>query len=484
MNGSETTVKTRFAPSPTGYLHIGGVRTALFNWLFARHHNGKFVLRVEDTDVARSTEESMKAILDGMEWLGLNHDEGPYFQSQRFDIYREYGDRLLKEGHAYRCYCTQEELEERRSAALKAGQPVKYDGSCKGKAEQPSTPHTMRFNVKPGKTGFMDLIKGPVMFDNDELEDLVILRSDMTPTYNLCVVVDDATMGITHVIRGDDHLNNTPKQILLYEALGLPLPHFAHLPMILGADKSRLSKRHGATSVTAYREMGYLPHALINYLARLGWAYGDQEIFAIDELIGRFTLENVGKASGVFNPEKLSWLNAHYIKSTEPAKLVPLLVPFLTERGHEAASDKRLPKIIETLQERATTLAAMAEGAGFYFRDEFTYDEKAARKFLKPETASLLQLLTERLEALTEFTTEAIGVIFEAVMNERDLKLGKVAQPVRVALTGGTVSPGIFETIEALGREKTLERLKRALIFIQDTASARPASPEETGQGS
>ena len=253
MNGSNTTVKTRFAPSPTGYLHIGGVRTALFNWLFARHHNGKFVLRVEDTDVARSTEESMKAILDGMEWLGLDHDEGPYFQSQRFDIYRQYGEKLLKEGSAYRCYCTPEELEERRSTALKAGKPIKYDGSCKGKEERPDTPHVVRFNVKPGKTGFRDLIKGPVMFDNDELEDLVILRSDMTPTYNLCVVVDDATMGITHVIRGDDHLNNTPKQILLYEALGLPLPHFAHLPMILGADKSRLSKRHGATSVTAYQ---------------------------------------------------------------------------------------------------------------------------------------------------------------------------------------------------------------------------------------
>ncbi|MFQ5586712.1 MAG: glutamate--tRNA ligase, partial [Thermodesulfobacteriota bacterium] len=279
MRGSDTAVKTRFAPSPTGYLHIGGARTALFNWLFARHHNGKFVLRIEDTDVARSTEESIKAILDGMEWLGLDHDEGPYFQSQRFDLYREYGEKLLKEGHAYRCYCTPEELETRRIAALKAGKPVKYDGSCKGAAERPDASHVVRFNVKPGKTGFRDLIKGPVMFDNDEIEDLVILRSDMTPTYNLCVVVDDATMGITHVIRGDDHLNNTPKQILLYEALGLPLPRFAHLPMILGADKTRLSKRHGAASVTAYREMGYLPHALINYLARLGWAYGDQEIF-------------------------------------------------------------------------------------------------------------------------------------------------------------------------------------------------------------
>ena len=482
MNGSNTTVKTRFAPSPTGYLHIGGVRTALFNWLFARHHNGKFVLRVEDTDVARSTEESMNAILDGMEWLGLDHDEGPYFQSQRFDIYRQYGEKLLKEGSAYRCYCTPEELEERRSTALKAGKPIKYDGSCKGKEERPDTPHVVRFNVKPGKTGFRDLIKGPVMFDNDELEDLVILRSDMIPTYNLCVVVDDATMGITHVIRGDDHLNNTPKQILLYEALGLPLPHFAHLPMILGADKSRLSKRHGATSVTAYREMGYLPHALINYLARLGWAHGDQEIFTIDELIERFSLENVGKASGVFNPEKLSWLNAHYIKSTQPEELAPLLVPFLTERGYEAASDERLPKIIETLQERATTLAEMAEGAGFYFRDEFTYDEKAARKFLKPETASLLQLLIERLEALTEFDAEAIGGIFEAIMEELDLKLGKIAQPVRVALTGGTVSPGIFETIEALGREKTLERLKRALRSIQSTTLKD--THEEAGQES
>jgi len=466
MSAEERTVKTRFAPSPTGHLHIGGARTALFNWLFARSHQGAFVLRVEDTDTARSTEESMRAILDGMEWLGLDYDEGPYFQSQRFDLYREFGEKLLKEGRAYRCYCTAAELEERRAAALRAGRPVKYDGKCKGGEARPDRPFTVRFNVAPGKTGFKDLIKGPVMFDNSEIEDLVILRSDMTPTYNLCVVVDDATMGITHVLRGDDHLNNTPKQIMLYEALGLPLPRFAHLPMILGEDKTRLSKRHGATSVTAYREMGYLPQGLINYLARLGWAHGDQEIFSRDELVEHFTLDNVGKASGVFNPEKLLWLNTHYIKTMEPSELATLVTPFLEKEGFDVASDERLPKIVATLQERAATLEEMARGAAFYFRDEFTYDEKSARKFLKPETAPLLTGLADTLATLAAFDVTSIQTVFERAMEATGLKLGKLAQPVRVALTGGTVSPGIYETLEALGREKSIERLRRAIDFI------------------
>jgi glutamyl-tRNA synthetase len=313
------TVRTRFAPSPTGYLHIGGARTALFNWLFSRHNNGIFILRIEDTDLKRSTPESIAAILDGMKWLGLDWDEGPFYQSERFDTYTEHARRLLREGHAYRCWCTPAELEERRNAAQAAGRPPGYDRRCRDRTDEPEGPSAVRFKVPPsGETSFTDIVKGPITFDLNQIEDFVVLRSDGTPTYNLCVVVDDATMGINHVIRGDDHINNTPKQILLYGALGYLLPKFAHLPMILGSDRTRLSKRHGATSVTAYREGGYLPGALLNYLARLGWSHGDQEVFTLDELVGKFTLEAVGKSSGVFNPEKLLWLNQHYIKESRP----------------------------------------------------------------------------------------------------------------------------------------------------------------------
>ncbi|MBI5286387.1 MAG: glutamate--tRNA ligase [Deltaproteobacteria bacterium] len=477
-------VRTRFAPSPTGYLHIGGARTALFNWLFASHHKGKFILRIEDTDVARSTEESIRAILEGMEWLGLHWDEGPYFQSQRFDLYREHAYKLLKDDKAYKCYCTPEELEARRQEALKQGKAPKYDGRCRELKNPPQSPFgkggekeipplekggkggfAIRFkSPQTGVTLVKDHIKGVVAFENSEIDDLIILRSDGTPTYNLCVVVDDATMGITHVIRGDDHLNNTPKQILLYEALGYPIPGFAHLPMILGADKTRLSKRHGATSVMAYKEMGYLPEAMLNYLARLGWSYGDQEIFSIAELIEKFTLEDVGKSSGVFNPEKLLWLNAHYIKEGKPEVIANLAAPFLEARGYRVG--ERLPKIVKTLQERSKTLVEMADVAGFYFKEEVIYDEKAAGKFLTPEMATIFQGLVERLEVLEPFTQDTIQGVFQEIMKERNLKLGGIAQPVRVALTGGTVSPGVFEMIEAMGKEMTISRLKRAIWHI------------------
>ncbi|MCK5236465.1 MAG: glutamate--tRNA ligase, partial [Deltaproteobacteria bacterium] len=318
-------VRTRFAPSPTGYLHIGGARTALFNYLFARKHKGKFVLRVEDTDTQRSTDESIDAILEGMKWLEMDFDEGPFYQSKRFKLYREHAEKLLFEGKAYRCWCTAEELQERRDAAMKAGRPPKYDGKCREKTDGPDEGYTIRFRVPPGKTVFKDLIKGVISIEHEEVEDLIILRSDRTPTYNLTVTIDDATMGITHVIRGDDHINNTPKQMLMYEALGFKIPEFAHLPMILGADKKRLSKRHGAESVTAYREMGFLPHALINYLARLGWAHGDEEIFSKAELIEKFSIEAVGTSAGVFNPDKLLWLNQHYLKEDDPIDIAPAL---------------------------------------------------------------------------------------------------------------------------------------------------------------
>ncbi len=460
-------VRTRFAPSPTGYLHIGGARTALFNYLFARQHKGKFILRIEDTDVARSTEESVQAILDGMEWLGLEWDEGPYFQSKRFELYREHAYKFLKMGKAYKCYCTPEELEDRRKAALAQGKPPKYDGRCKARRDEPDRPFAIRFKVPPGTTLVKDIIKGNVAFDNNEIEDLIILRSDGTPTYNLCVVVDDATMEITHVIRGDDHLNNTPKQIMLYEAFGYTAPQFAHLPMILGADKTRLSKRHGATSVMTYKEMGYLPHALVNYLTRSGWSHGDQEVFTMEELIEKFSLENVGKSSGVFNPEKLLWLNHHYIKEGKSGELSQLLMPFLEAKGYKVSPDERLSAMVKGLQERSKTLLEMAGSAEFYFKEDIIYEKVAADKFLTDDMLEVFETLAARLDSLLTFDHKGVEEVFNNIMNEKDLKLGKIAQPVRVALTGTTVSPGIFEVIEVLGREKTIGRLKKAISFMK-----------------
>ena len=457
-----STIRTRFAPSPTGFLHIGGARTALFNWLFARHSGGKFVLRIEDTDRERSTEESIEAILDGMRWLGLDWDEGPFFQSRLLEEHKKEAAKLLADGLLYRCWCTPDELKERREAAMKQGLPPKYDGKCRTRNDQPDGPHALRFKVEPGTTTFTDLIKGSISIDNSTIEDLVILRSDSTPTYNFTVVVDDASMGITHVLRGDDHINNTAKQILLYRALGLDIPVFAHLPMILGADKARLSKRHGATSVTAYRDMGILPQALINYLARLGWSHGDQEIFTVDELTKLFTMDHVGKSSGVFNPEKLTWLNQHYIKEEAAERIAELLVPMLKGLGVETAVNERLVKVVLTLKERSKTLVEMAEGAVFFFTDSVEYDEKARKKFLTPENAPLFELLDEKLSALTEFTESSIEAVFGELMEEKGIKLGALAQPVRVALTGGTKSPGIFETIEAMGLNMTKQRLAAA----------------------
>jgi glutamyl-tRNA synthetase len=466
------TIRTRFAPSPTGLLHIGGARTALFNYLFARHNKGEFVLRVEDTDTARSTEESTQAILDGMSWLGLDFDGEPIFQSKRFDLYRKHANTLLEKGLAYKCYCTPEELQQRREDALKNGTQPKYDNRCRNTSETSEKPFALRFKIPDGSTSFKDLIKGVITIEHAEVEDLVILRSDGTPTYNLTVAIDDALMGITHVIRGDDHINNTPKQMLLYKALGFELPEFAHLPMILGSDKKRLSKRHGAESVTAYREMGYLPHALLNYLARLGWSSGDEEIFSKEELIEKFTLDSVGKSAGVFNPDKLLWLNQHYIKEATPESLIDFFKDELKALGVDDAAigdDKeKLAFIIKNQQERSKTLKDMAEASLFFFKDVTEYDEKAAKKFLTTDRLDLLKELTDRLDGLSDFTEDAIQAVFEKLMATHDLKLGKVAQPVRVALTGGTVSPGIFETITALGKDTTIKRLEKAVEFIGD----------------
>ena len=461
-------VVVRFPPSPTGYLHIGGARTALFNWLFARQKGGKFVLRVEDTDKVRSSEEATEAILKSMEWLGLDWDEGPYFQSQRYDIYNAAIDRMLSTNQAYHCHCSPEELEEKRKKALSKTLKPKYDGKCRDLGLAPAPGSVVRLKIpQTGITQFNDLIKGPIRFNNEELDDLILKRSDGSPTYHLAVVADDISLGITYVIRGDDHVNNTPRQILIYKALEEPFPYYAHVPMILGPDKNRLSKRHGALSVMAYRDMGYLPHALINSLARLGWSYGDQEKFTKEELIEKFSLENVGKAAGVFNAEKLLDLNAWYIRNSSDDSLAQELVPFLQQQGFENLDQQIVKGAVTTLKERSKTLVEMAEKAGFYFQEEIIYEKKGDDKFLKPDVVELFEGLKERLEKAHEFNKESLEKIFAKFLEEKKIKLGKIAQPLRVALTGNTVSPGIFEVMEVLGKDKVLQRIDKAIAHIR-----------------
>jgi glutamyl-tRNA synthetase len=463
-------VRVRFAPSPTGALHIGGVRTALFNWLFARHHSGKFILRIEDTDQTRSTDESIKIILDGMKWLGLDWDEGPFRQTERMDIYRAHVEKLLKEGKAYYCYCTPEELDVRRKQALAAGRPPKYDRKCRSLSApvQGRTPAVRFLSSDEGQTIVRDLIRGAVTFENQQLDDLIIFRSDGFPTYNFAVVVDDVTMQISHVIRGDDHLNNTPRQIQLYQAFGYNPPEFAHLPMILGSDKTKLSKRHGATAVTEYIDMGYLPEALVNYLARLGWSHGDEEIFSLQELIEKFSLDTVGKAPSVFNPEKLLWLNHHYIQQADHGRLAGLVLHLLKKDGivKTELDIEWLKKLVKILTERSHTLVEMKTAAVPFIVEEITIEEKARAKQLTPEVAPILAELASRLTAIDPFTHEEIEKIFTSLIAEKGLKLGKLAQPVRVALTGGTVSPGIFEVIEVMGKDKVIRRIESAIKLI------------------
>jgi glutamyl-tRNA synthetase len=463
-------VRTRFAPSPTGYLHIGGARTALFSLLFARHHGGTFVLRIEDTDRERSTPEAVQAILDGLRWLGLDWDEGPIFQTARFDIYRARAEALLAAGQTYRCYCTPEELDTRRKAALAAGRRPAYDRTCRDIAGPPAGrgAAALRFRTPlDGETVVDDLVKGRVVFQNAELDDFVIARSDGTPLYNFSVVIDDADMGITHVIRGDDQLANTPRQVLLYGALGATLPRFAHVPLILGLDKTRLSKRHGATSVVAYRDLGYLPDAVVNYLVRLAWSHGDQEIFTRAELIEKFLLENVGRSPGIFNPEKLLWVNFQYMKATPAAELTELVIPFLERAGIPVPTDRAwLTRAVETLKERAKTLVELADFLRFYLTD-VEPEPKAAAKHLRAEIAPALADLVTRLAALSQWNITTIEGAFQETLAVHALNLGKLAQPVRVAVTGGTVSPGIYEVLDVLGRERTLERLRRAQARLQ-----------------
>jgi glutamyl-tRNA synthetase len=460
-------VRTRFAPSPTGYLHVGGARTALFNWLYARHTGGKFILRIEDTDAARSTEQSVQAIFEALKWLDIDWDEGPFYQSQRLDIYNAHIDRLVAAGHAYHCTCTPEQIEAMREKARATGAKPRYDGTCREKNLGPSPDAVVRFKSPTmGSTLIEDVVKGHIVFSNDELDDFVLRRTDGMPTYNFAAVVDDVSMDIDTIIRGDDHIMNTPKQILLYHALEAPLPVFAHVPMVLGNDRTRMSKRHGATSVTAYRDMGLLPEAFINFLARLGWSHGDQEFFTRAELIEKFSLERVGKSAGIFDPVKLNALNADHIQAATPEHLAGHLKPFLEARGWHTDDEAFLHGAIATLQPRSKTLLEMALQAHFYFSEEIALDEQAAQKFLTQNVLEPLRYLREQLAALPAFGEKDLEKVFVELMEKFSLKLGKIAQPVRVALTGTTVSPGIFEIMTVLGKDRVLARLDKAIGYI------------------
>lgn len=466
------TVRTRFAPSPTGYLHIGGARTALFSWLYARKHGGTFILRIEDTDLERSTTESINAILEGMTWLGLEYDEGPFRQTERFNRYEEVKQQLLAEGKAYRCYCSKERLEELRETQMANKEKPRYDGRCRSLSAPPpgANEYVVRFkNPSDGVVVVEDQVRGRVVFQNSELDDLIIARSDGTPTYNFTVVVDDLDMRITHVIRGDDHLNNTPRQMNILRALGATPPVYAHLPMILGEDGKRLSKRHGAVSVMQFREEGFLPEAVLNYLVRLGWSHGDQEIFSVDEMVALFDIPDINNSASSINPGKLLWLNQHYMKTGDPTRIAHHLSWHMGQLGLDPVSGPPLADVVPALRERTKTLKEMAEQAACFYREVTEYDATAA-KHLGAAVAEPLATLRERLAALPEWTDAALHDAVMATAEAHSLKMGKIAQPLRVALTGNTVSPPIDVTLRLIGRERTLQRIDLALAYMRDLA--------------
>ena len=466
------TVRTRFAPSPTGYLHVGGARTALFSWLHARKHGGKFILRIEDTDLERSTAESINAILEGMTWLGLEYDEGPFYQTQRFIRYNEVIQELLDNGLAYRCNCSKERLESLREGQMQRKQKPRYDGHCRDRRVSPDEPHVVRFRNPPhGAVVVDDIIRGKVLYQNDELDDLVLRRTDGAPTYNLSVVVDDSDMEITDVIRGDDHLNNTPRQINILRAMGKEPPRYAHVPMILGDDGSRLSKRHGAISVMEYRKQGVLPEALLNYLVRLGWSHGDQEVFGLDEMIELFDISKVNRAASAFNTEKLYWLNQLYIKKDDPARIARLLSPFMGEVGVDPAPYPPLVEVVRAQQERARTLVEMAEISAFFYMDFDAYEEAAARKHLKSSASEPLEMVRQALATIDEWQPEGLHQTVVDVAGRLGLGLGKVAQPLRVAVVGRAASPGIDITLHLVGRETCLRRIDKALEYMTQSAA-------------
>jgi len=466
-------LRTRFAPSPTGFLHIGGARTALFNWLLTRRAGGMFVLRVEDTDTERSTRESIEQILEGMSWLGLDADEGPFFQMERLDRYRELAQQLLDSGKAYHCYCSREELTAMREEQKSRGLKPRYDGRCRERSvPSPDLTPVVRFKTPTsGEVCVRDRIRGDVTFENSELDDLVILRSDGVPTYNFSVVIDDSEMGITHVIRGDDHLNNTPRQLNILEALGFAPPEYVHLPMILGADGSRLSKRHGAVSVLAYRDAGYLPQAVLNYIVRLGWSHGDQELFSIEEMIELFDLDNVNESAASFDPDKFLWVNQQWLKQAPVETVSRSVRPFLEARDFDLAAGPAIADIVEVQRDRARTLEEMAEKSTFIYSEPEPYAPKAVKKHFKPGVSSVLESLDSELSSLTDWNVMSTQAAVEMVAENLELKLGRVAQPLRVAVTGDSASPGIGQTLNLLGREKTLARIRRALDFVKEDST-------------
>ena len=465
-------VRTRFAPSPTGFLHVGGARTALFCWLHARRHGGQFILRIEDTDRQRSTAESVAGILDGLKWLGLDWDEGPYFQSERTSRYEEAIETLLASGRAYRCYCSKARLERLRADQLARREKPRYDGRCRDGARAGPEPPVIRFRTpRDGETVIDDLVRGRVVIRDDELDDLVIARGDGSPTYNFSVVVDDLDMAVTHVIRGDDHVNNTPRQIHILRALGGELPAYAHVSMILGRDGQRLSKRHGAVSVTSYRDEGYLPEAMLNHLARLGWSHGDQEIFSRAELVELFDIEAVNRAAASFDTEKLDWLNRHYMKESGPERLGEELGRQLAAAGLATGTGPTPAAVAEALRERAATLREMAEASVYFYREFEDFEAGAARKHLRPVVLAPLENLRAALARLPEWTAPGIAAAVENTATQAGIGLGKLGQPLRVAVTGRGVSPPFDMTLALVGRERTLARLDRALDFIRARAT-------------
>ncbi|WP_163930401.1 glutamate--tRNA ligase [Paraferrimonas sp. SM1919] len=464
------TVKTRFAPSPTGFLHVGGARTALYSWLHARHAKGEFVLRIEDTDLERSTQEAIDAIMEGMEWLGLTWDEGPYYQTKRFDRYKELIAKLEDEGKAYKCTCSRERLDALREEQMANGEKPQYDGKCRDlNLQDIEGDYVVRFrNPTEGSVVFDDYVRGRIEFQNTELDDLIILRSDGSPTYNFCVVVDDWDMGITQVVRGEDHVNNTPRQINILKALGAPVPEYAHVAMILGDDGAKLSKRHGAVGVMQYRDDGYLPEALLNYLVRLGWSHGDQEIFSIEEMIELFKLGDINKAASAFNTEKLLWLNQHYIKNSDPKYVAKHLEWHMQDQNIDTTNGPALEDIVVALSERAQTLKELAASSRYFYEDYQEFDAAAAKKHLRPVAKAPLELVQSKLAAITDWTAENIQAAIAATAEELELGMGKVGMPLRVAATGAGQSPSLDVTLLHIGQSRSVERINKAVNFIAD----------------
>lgn len=463
-------VVTRFAPSPTGYLHVGGARTALYSWLHAQRNGGEFVLRIEDTDIERSTQEAIDAIIEGMDWLGLDWDKGPYYQTKRFDRYKELVDQLLQQGKAYRCFCSKERLDELRDGQEARGEKRRYDGCCRNLAADQidqTQPHVIRFkNPQEGTVVFDDNIRGKIEVANSELDDLIIARTDGTPTYNFCVVIDDWDMNISHVIRGEDHINNTPRQINILRALDAPIPEYAHVSMILGDDGKKLSKRTGSVSVMQYRDDGYLPEAVLNYLVRLGWSHGDQEVFSLEEMKSLFTLEGVSKSASAFNTEKLNWLNQHYIKSMDPQCVASYLQWHMSEQNIDTSNGPSLVELINIQGDRVKTLKELAQTSRYFYEDFESFDEKAAKKHLRPVAKGPLQLVKDKLAAIPEWYGEAIQQAIQATADELEVGMGKVGMPLRVAATGSGNSPGLDVTLELMERDVVLTRIDKALAFI------------------